>query len=59
MVYVDVISTYKCYNTDPKIFKQLFRRYFADVCLDVNIHNDKGRRITPMEWFVAPMAIIN
>jgi hypothetical protein len=55
MVYVDVISTYKCYNTDPKIFEQLLRRFFADV----NIHDDKGRRITPREWFAALLAIIN
>jgi hypothetical protein len=28
------------------------------VCLNVDIHDDKGRRITPREWFVVPLPII-
>lgn len=59
MADVEVISTYKCYNMDPHKFEQLLHRFFSDVCLDVDIHDDKGRRITPREWFVAPLPIID
>ena len=56
---VHVVSTYKCYNVNPHKFEQLLHRFFAEVCLDVDIHDDKGRRITPREWFVAPFPIID
>lgn len=56
---VDVISTYKCYNVNPHKFEQLLHRFFAEVCLNVDIHDDKGRRITPREWFVVPFTIID
>jgi hypothetical protein len=59
MADVEVISTYKCYNLDPHKFEQLLHRFFADVCLNVDIYDDKGRRITPREWFVAPLPIID
>lgn len=59
MADVQIISTYKCYNLNPHKFEQLLHRFFAEVCLNVDIHDDKGRRITPREWFVAPLPIID
>lgn len=59
MAEVHLVSTYKCYNVNPHKFEQLLHRFFGDVCLDVDIHDDKGRRITPREWFVAPLPIID
>jgi hypothetical protein len=56
---VDIVSTYKCYNVNPHKFEQLLHRFFGEVCLNVDIHDDKGRRITPREWFVVPLPIIN
>jgi len=56
---VDIVSTYKCYNVNPHKFEQLLHRFFGEVCLNVDIHDDKGRRITPREWFVAPFTIID
>jgi hypothetical protein len=56
---VDIVSTYKCYNVNPHKFEQLLHRFFAEVCLNVDIHDDKGKRITPREWFVAPFPIID
>lgn len=56
---VDIISTYKCYNVNPHKFEQLLHRFFAEVCLNIDIHDDKGRRITPREWFVVPFTIID
>jgi hypothetical protein len=59
MADVDIISTYKCYNVNPHKFEQLLHRFFAEVCLNVDIHDNQGRRITPREWFVVPFAIID
>lgn len=33
--------------------------FFAEVCLNIDINDDKGRRITPREWFVVPLPIID
>lgn len=59
MADVHLVSTYKCYNVNPHKFEQLLHRFFAEVCLNVDIHDDKGRRITPREWFEAPLPIID
>lgn len=59
MAEVHLVSTYKCYNVNPHKFEQLLHRFFGDVCLNVDIHDDKGRRITPREWFVVPLPIID
>lgn len=59
MADVHLVSTYKCYNVNPHKFEQLLHRFFAEVCLNVDIHDDKGRRITPREWFVVPIGIID
>ena len=59
MAEVHIVNTYKCYNVNPHKFEQLLHRFFAEVCLNVDIHDNKGRRITPREWFVVPLPIIN
>lgn len=59
MADVHIVSTIKCYNINPHKFEQLLHRFFAEVCLNVDIHDDNGRRITPREWFVVPLPIIN
>ena len=32
--------------------------YFAEACLNVDLFDDKGQRITPREWFVVPLQVI-
>ena len=59
MLDVEVVSIYKCYNMNPHKFEQLIHRFFAEVCLNVDVFDDRGRRITPREWFVVPIEIIN
>ena len=58
MADVQIISTFKCYNVDPHKFEQLLHRFFANVCLNVDIYDNAGRRITPREWFIAPLLVI-
>ncbi|AIJ37065.1 conserved hypothetical protein [Flavobacterium psychrophilum] len=59
MAEVHLISTIQCYNVNPQKFEQLLHRFFGAVCLNIDIHDTKGRRLTPREWFVVPLPIIN
>lgn len=60
-LYADVhlLDKYACYNMEAQKFEHLLHRFFAEVCLNIDIEDDKGRRITPREWFVAPRPIID
>ncbi|TXD48042.1 GIY-YIG nuclease family protein [Polaribacter sp. IC073] len=60
-LYADVhlLDKYACYNIDAQKFEHLIHRFFAEVCLNVDVFDDKRNRITPREWFVAPRPIID
>ncbi len=58
MADVSIVDGYKCYNMNTQKFEGLIHRFFAEVCLNVDVFDDKGRRITPREWFVVPLPII-
>jgi hypothetical protein len=60
-LYADVhlLDKYACYNIEAQKFEHLIHRFFADVCLNVDVFDDKEKRITPREWFVAPRPIID
>jgi hypothetical protein len=59
MADVLIVGAYKCHNLNPHKFELLIHRFFGEVCLNVDIHDDKGRQIKPREWFVVPLPIIN
>ncbi len=59
MADVHLINSFKCYNVNPQKFEQLLHRFFGEVCLNIDIHDNKARRLTPREWFVVPLDIIN
>lgn len=59
MADVHLISSIKCYNFNPQKFELLIHRFFGEVCLNIDIHDNKGRRLTPREWFVVPLPIID
>lgn len=52
-------TSYQTFNMNAQKFEHLIHRFFGEVCLNVDIHDDKGRRITPREWFVVPLPIID
>lgn len=56
---VHLLSTYACYNIDAHKFEQLIHRFFGEVCLNVDVFDGKGKRITPREWFIVPREIID
>src|SRR5690606_6169201 len=55
MADVEIVSSYKCYNVNAQKFENLIHRFFAEACLNIDVFDDKGRRITPREWFVVPL----
>lgn len=56
---VDEVASYKCYNLNTQNFESLLHRFFVKCCLSVDVYNEKKQRITPREWFVVPLAIID
>ncbi len=59
-LYSDVqkVATYACYNRNADKLEQLLHRFFASACLNIDLFDDKGQRITPREWFVIPFEVI-
>lgn len=58
MAQVKIITAWKCYNMNPQKLEQLLHNFFGKSCLNIDIFDDKKRRHTPREWFVAPIEII-
>lgn len=59
-LFADVtkVATFAIYNRNADKLEQLLHRFFAPACLNVDIYNEKGQRITPREWFVVPLEVI-
>lgn len=58
MAPVDYIAGWKCYNMNPQKFEQLIHNFFGNSCLNIDVFDQKGKRYTPREWFIAPIAVI-
>lgn len=56
---VDIVATYHCYNLNMHLFENLIHRFFGESCLNIDLYNDQQQRITPREWFVVPLPVIN
>ncbi|TKK68065.1 GIY-YIG nuclease family protein [Ilyomonas limi] len=56
---VDIVATYHCYNLNMHLFENLIHRFFGESCLNIDLYNDQQQRITPREWFVVPLPMIN
>lgn len=59
-LFADVkkVSTYKIYNRNADKLESLLQRFFAKVCLNVDLFDERGQRITPREWFIVPFEVI-
>ena len=59
-LYADVqkVASYVCYNINANKLEELLDRFFATACLNVDVFDPAGQRITPREWFVVPFNII-
>lgn len=59
MADVEVIAEYQTYNLNPQKLELLLHRFFAEVCLNLDVFDQAGQRHTPREWFVVPFAVID
>ena len=59
-LFADVkkIATYAVFNRNADKLESLLHRFFANACLNIDLFDKKGQRITPREWFVVPFEII-
>ncbi|WP_243698913.1 GIY-YIG nuclease family protein [Flavobacterium sandaracinum] len=58
MAPVKIITSWKCYNMNPQKLEQLLHNFFGKSCLNIDIFDEKKRRHTPREWFIAPIDVI-
>jgi len=58
MAPVLIQSAWKCFNMNPQKLEQLLHNFFGNSCLEIDVFDEKGRRHTPREWFIAPIEII-
>lgn len=56
---VEIIASYNCYSLNVQAFENLLHRFFAQVCLDIDLYDKTENRYIPREWFVAPLKIID
>ena len=55
---VQTITKYKCFNINPHKFENFIHNFFAKVCLNTDVYDNKRNRHIPHEWFSVPLNII-
>lgn len=58
MAEVEYVAGWKCYNMNTQKFEQLIHNFFGASCLNIDVFDEKGKRYTPREWFIAPYEVI-
>jgi hypothetical protein len=59
MADVETIATYELYNINRTKLENLIHRIFGPARLDIEIKDRFGQPITPREWFLVPLFIID
>jgi len=58
MAPVQIVTSFECYNLNPQKLELILHKFFGRVCLEVDVFDAKGKRLTPREWFIAPIPVI-
>lgn len=59
MAQVEVVATYELYNINQTKLENLIHRIFGAAQLDIQIADRFGRPVTPREWFLVPLFVID
>lgn len=59
MADVEVVATYELYNINRSKLEKLLHRFFESAKLDIQINDRFGNPVTPREWFLAPLFVID
>lgn len=52
------VEVFECYNLNPQKFELLLHTFFGKACLNEDVFDKTEKRLSPREWFVAPLHII-
>lgn len=55
---VEIVATYQLANLDAHGVEQLLHRFFASARMDVELQDRFGIDVTPQEWFLLPLPVI-
>jgi len=58
MSAVKIIAEFEAYDMSPQKFEKLIHRFFAEVCVELKVADNKGKMHHPREWFIAPYDVI-
>jgi hypothetical protein len=59
MADVEVVATYELYNINRTKLENLIHRFFESAKLNIQITDRFGKPISPREWFLVPIFIID
>jgi hypothetical protein len=59
MADVEVVATYELYNINRPRLENLIHRIFGAARLDIKIKDRFGNLVTPREWFLVPLFVID
>lgn len=59
MADVEVVATYELYNISRTKLEHILHRFFDSARLDIQINDRFGKPVTPKEWFLVPLFIID
>ncbi|HHC74907.1 MAG TPA: GIY-YIG nuclease family protein, partial [Thiothrix sp.] len=59
MAPVRSVAEYETFNLKPKRFEKLLHHFFAEVCLDLEVADNKGKMHKPREWFIVSLDVID
>ena len=55
---VEIVATYKLANINRAKLEQLLHKFFASARLDLELKDRFGFDVTPREWFLVPLGVI-
>jgi hypothetical protein len=56
---VEIVATYDLYNISRTKLENLIHRIFGAARLDIEIKDRFGQPVTPREWFLVPLFVVN
>ncbi|MBT3022047.1 MAG: GIY-YIG nuclease family protein [Candidatus Thiodiazotropha sp. (ex Lucina aurantia)] len=59
MADVEVVATYELFNVNRVKLENLLHRFFENAKLDIEIADRFGNPVSPKEWFLVPLFIID
>ncbi len=59
MADVEIVATYELFNINRTRLENLIHRIFVSARLDIEIKDRFGQPVTPREWFLVPLFVID